>query len=233
MNGSTHGAALRQQQRFLGVAERRPHLGNTLLVESGGCGPLPPGPWCCAVFITSGLNGWAPCASAMWGRQTQRSAESLRTQPRRESTQNGYPGASPRWRFWTMANPSAQLAQYAAMCVLDALCRPRPPRERGSDTVLCVNSGTADACTPRIIVRHFQIAASCETQNRPTLVAQCAAQNWHERRRSHAACKSRMAGMRSRSTSWSVRRAVNWVLTKSSWLIGVPRILIPCLEVCN
>ena len=81
-----------------------------------------------------------------------------------------------------MANPPA-LAQYAAMGVLDALCKLKPPRMRGSDTVLCVNSGTPDACTPRIVVKHFQIAASCETQNSPpTLVAQCGTQNWHEQR---------------------------------------------------
>ena len=120
---------------------------------------MPPGPWCCAVFIT------------LW-------IERVGT-PRMDSERVSWcispmiNCATSGWRFWTMANPSAQLAQYSAVCVLDALCRPRPPREIGSDTVLCVNSGTADACTPRIVVGHFQIAASCETQ----------IQNWHERRR--------------------------------------------------
>ena len=109
---SAHGATLRQHQRFLGVAERGPHLGNAFLVESGGCGPLPPGPWCCAVFIT------------LWR------IPSHSTTPRIDSERVSWcispmiKCATSGWRFWTMANPSAQLAQYAAMCVLDALCRP-------------------------------------------------------------------------------------------------------------
>ena len=144
------------------------------------------------------------CERCPWGRRT-RSVDSERVS---WCISPSIKCASSGSRFWTMDNPSAQL-QHMAMCVLDALYT-KPPRVRGSDTVLCVNSGTANACTQRIVVRQGTSKLLCRAKHgilRQTLV-QCAVQNWHEQRRSKTATSCLQvgnAGMRSRSTSWSVR----------------------------
>ena len=130
------------------------------------------------------------CERCPWGRRT-RSVDSERVS---WCISPSIKCASSGSRFWTMDNPSAQL-QHMAMCVLDALYT-KPPRVRGSDTVLCVNSGTANACTPRIVVRQGTSKLLCRAKHgilRQTLV-QCAVQNWHEQRRSKTATSCLQVG---------------------------------------
>ena len=105
--------------------------------------------------------------------------------------------------------------------------------ENGSDTIQRVKSGTADACTPRIVVKHFLIAASRDAQKSPTKsgrtvrnakLARADAQydnnNWERR-----GCVP--------TTRHDQRVRPSIAFTNASWPIGVPRILTPCADVCN